>query len=72
MAKVVVASLADRTKKMAEQAELTCAGAEAIIGEWAAVEKAGNPLIPIDSLRQMITARDRCACQTVVRLSKPD
>jgi hypothetical protein len=67
MAKVVMAPA-----PLAERVEQICAEAEAFIDEKAAADKAGNPLIPIGVLRQLITARDRCACQTVLRLSKPD
>lgn len=67
MAKDNKAPLADRVAQI-------CAEAEAFIDAKAQELKnsADGRSQPLESLRQMITARDRCACQTVLRLSKPD
>jgi hypothetical protein len=59
--------LAFRVEQM--QAEI-----EAYIDAKLAELKASNDgkSLPIESLRQMMTARDRCSCATVLRLSKLD
>ena len=58
------------TPTLAERVMEVCAEAEAFIDERAAADKVSHPTIPIEALRRMITARDRCACETVLRLSK--